>query len=488
MKKLLCLILSLIMTLSCTVLLFSCKKEEIKSGTDTETKKYDEDSIYYERSLVSDGLEPRDFGGRPFRVVTLYPDEVYIEKEDRNQGDLLKDATFQVTETVEKRFNTEIVIAYEGYYIDVRDYIAKTVLASSDEFDLAMGQLLETGGMIEKNLFINWYDIEHIDFSKPWWYKSCNEELTYDGKCVLAVSHLNHSAITETYCIMFNKALAESYELGNLYDVVLQGDWTYDYFLELISDVYVDNGNDKRDEDDFYGMSQIGCNAIINWIYAFENPICKKNAEGVPEITLNSDRIDTIVNRIYDLCYNTNGAWCDFSTSSIDYLARELFYEGNAIFTHNKIGDATSERLRNFEDDYGILPFPKYDENQKEYKTMSGEWQTVLTVPKTVKDTDFVGTIVEALSAENWKTWTPTLYEIALKTRYLRDNESKEVLDILIENTVYDFGYVFHFGYSNFLSEMINAGNNNFQSYFKKRKTHANYEYKQTLKTFDKLD
>jgi hypothetical protein len=480
--------MSMLMLFSSVNLLFSCdKKEEDKTTASVEEKKYDEDSIYYERSLVSDELEPRDFGGRPFRVVTIYPDEVYIEKQDRNQGDLLKDATFLVTNTVEKRFNTEIQVVYDGYYTEVRDYISKTVLANSDEFDLAMGQLLETGGIVEKGLFLNWYDIDHINFSKPWWYKSSAEELTYDGKCILAVSHLNHSAITETYCIMFNKELAQSYELGNLYDVVLNGDWTYDYFIELVKDIYRDNGNDKRDKDDIYGMSQIGCNAIITWAYAFDNPICKKNSNDIPEIALNSHKIDTIVDNIYDMCYNTNGVWCDFSPSSLEYEACDLFYEGRAIFTQNILKAVTKEELRNFEDDYGILPMPKFDETQKDYKTMSGEWQTTLAVPKTCKDTDFVGTIVEALSAQSWKTWTPTFYEIALKTRYLRDNESKKVLDILIENTVYDFGYVYHFGLSNFLSEMILYDNNNFQSYFKRKKSHANYNFKQILKAFDKL-
>jgi len=489
MKKAGALILAIIIIFSSTSLLFSCSKAPtIAENKDYEAKKHEEDSIYYERSLISDDLETVDYGGKAFRVVALYPDEIFIDKSERNKGDLLKDTTFAVTDTVEKRFNTNVEVVYSGDYIEVRDYIAKTVLSGSDEFDLVMSHLLETGNIVEKGLFLNWYDIENVDFSKPWWYKSNSDELTYDGKCILAVSHLNHSAITETFCIMFNKELAASYELGNLYDVVLRGDWTYDYFLQLVADVYQDNGNDKRDEDDFFGMSQLASNAIMTWTYAFENPICKKNEEGVPTLSLKSDRIDTIVNRIYDMCYNTNGVWCDFTQGSRKFDACKLFYNRKAIFTHNILGAVLTEDLRNFEDDYGILPMPKYDETQREYKTMSSEWQTVLAVPKTCRDTEFVGTIVEALSAENWKTWTPTIYEIALKTRYLRDSESKKVLDILIENTVYDFGYVYHFGFSNFLSEMILLNKNNFQSYYTSKRANANYGLKQTIKAFDKLD
>jgi hypothetical protein len=131
---------------------------------------------------------------------------------------------------------------------------------------------------------------------------------------------------------------------------------------------------------------------------------------------------------------------------------------------------------------------PKFDENQKDYCSTVGGYHTILAVPKTIKDTDFVGTIVEALSAENWKIKTPTFYEIALKTRYLRDNESKEVLDILVDTVKFDFGFIYHFGFSNFVNEMMFADNNNFQSYFKKKKTYANYDLKQILKVYQKMN
>ena len=111
----------------------------------------------------------------------------------------------------------------------------------------------------------------------------------------------------------------------------------------------------------------------------------------------------------------------------------------------------------------------------------------MLAIPKTCKDTEFVGRIVEALSAESWKTVTPTLYEIALKTRYLRDSESKDIMDIIINNVVFDFGYVYNTGFSYIVQNMMKAGNNNFQSYYSSNRANANYKLKQVLKAFSKL-
>jgi hypothetical protein len=120
---------------------------------------------------------------------------------------------------------------------------------------------------------------------------------------------------------------------------------------------------------------------------------------------------------------------------------------------------------------------------------MADGFHTVLAVPKTCKDTAYVGTIVEALSAETWKTVTPTFYEIALKTRYLRDAESKQVLDLVINGRTFDFGYIYDGfqGFSFTLQRMMSAGNNNFESQYNKIFASARYRYKTVVKTFAKL-
>ncbi len=488
MKKILCFILSLVMLMSSVVLLFACgKKEGSNGGTSGEIKQYEEDSIFYERSLVSDDLPEKDYGGRTLRVVALYPGEIYTVDEKRNQGDLLADAIFARNQAVENRFNVNIEVVYTGNYVEVADYASKTILAGSDEFDLMSGQVLETAKTVGKNLYLNWYNIEHVNFDKPWWFESMKDDLTYDGKAILAISHLNTSAVGGAYCIFFNKNLAASYELGDLYSVVLNGDWTFDKFMECVKDIYSDDGNDSRGEEDFYGFCTTNSTSLHAWLPAFDNPICAKDGDGKPSLVIKSDKIDTIVNNIYDMCYNTNGVWCDTYAGGGQSTATKLFFEKRAIFTELGLSEATTQRLRDFEDEYGILPMPKLDETQLKYKTLTGGHHTVLTVPKTCRDTEFVGLIVEALSAESWKTYTPTLYEIALKTRYLRDSESKEVLDIVVDGNTFDFGYVYNVGFAYSIEELIKQGSNNFQSYYTRKRSDANYKLKTAIKAFDKL-
>lgn len=488
MERKLSLLLALLMLVS--AFLFSCGNDENKSSTNKEyeEKQYEEDSIFYERSLVSDDLVTEDFGGREFRIVTHDPSEFYIPEEERNQGDLIKDAKFARNEAVENRFNVKLTLAYTGTYPEVSSYVSKTVLAGSDEFDLLMGMAVDTGDIVNKRLFLNWYDIENIDFTKPWWASSTSEELTVNGVALLAISDFNFSALTRTYCYMFNKNLAASYEIGDLYQLALDGKWTFDKVLEIVKGIYVDDGNDNRDENDFYGMTHSNGSPINTYLWAFDNPICVKDADGVPQIAIKTDKINNIVNDIYDLIYSTGGVYYDNDAPSGTRYASDMFLAKKAIFVPESLLAPLSERFRNFDDDYGLLPYPKYDENQAEYHTMADGFHTVLAVPKTVTDTAFVGKIVEALSAETYKTVVPTFYEIALKSRYLRDSESKEVLDIIINGRTFDFGYIYDGweGFSFTLQRMIAAGDNNFESMYNKLYKVVRYQYKAIVKTFEK--
>ena len=495
MKRIIALFLALLMIFSTAAFtLTSCGEEEktddkndesVTANTPTE-----EGDIFAERAAISDELGEYDFGGRKFRIASHNPKEFMVDEEDRNKGNLITDAKYARNVMVENRFNFEMEVAYSGTYSEVVSWVTKTVMSGVDEFDLFDSHSASAGGAVLKNVFLNWYDIPNIDFSKPWWSSSCANELTYDGKCILAVSDFNYGALSGSYCMFFNKNLATAYDLGNLYEVVLDGKWTFDYFYNLIKDIYIDSdGSGDKSDGDFYGFSQghwYSCD-ISPWTWAFDNPIMTKNEDGVPTISVKTDKINNIITSIYDMVYNTQGV--HYRPDNDKPQGMDLFYSKQAIFSLATIGSPTGEKLRNFEDEYGMLPIPKWDENQQKYLTMACGEHTILAVPKTVKDTEFVGTVVEALSAESYKQVTPTLYEIALKTRYLRDNESKEVLDLVIDGRVYDFGYIYdNFqGFGFMLGTILASHSNNFESYYAKNYGNARIHFKKIIKVFDKL-
>ena len=103
--------------------------------------------------------------------------------------------------------------------------------------------------------------------------------------------------------------------------------------------------------------------------------------------------------------------------------------------------------LRSMETDFGIVPNPKYTESQERYYDLislgSGNG---MAIPVTTQDTERTGIIVEALSAESKYTLTPAYYDITLKTKLSRDEESAAMLDIIFTSRVFELGLEFGWG------------------------------------------
>jgi hypothetical protein len=57
-----------------------------------------------------------------------------------------------------------------------------------------------------------------------------------------------------------------------------------------------------------------------------------------------------------------------------------------------------------------------------------------------------VGMILEAMSAHSYYDLQNEYVEVSLKTRYARDDESEAMLDIILNNRVFDPGVIFNFG------------------------------------------
>jgi len=98
------------------------------------------------------------------------------------------------------------------------------------------------------------------------------------------------------------------------------------------------------------------------------------------------------------------------------------------------------------ETDFGMLPYPKYDENQDSYNTnlMTQRIQGI-SVPTTNTDPERTGIILEALAYHSDIVRT-AYYDITLTGKYARDEESIAILDTIFESRCYDIGKAFDWG------------------------------------------
>lgn len=494
-EKLIARLLFLVMLLSVFATAVACaesvgeqKAETSEAATETDTEELTDTE---QRLLISDDLPEVGFDGKTFDILTRtsHVADFYCEEMD---GDVINDAVYTANRNVKERFN--IVIAphdvSETDESTLTTTLNKSVRAGDDEYDLAIGHMIFMGTSVTNSLYYNLYDLQYIDFGKPWWIQSCQEQLTIDGKTFLALGDLTYNSLDYTYCFYFNKNKFQDYNYAYPYDAVNSGTWTFDYMLSLAAGIYSDlNGNNKEDEYDFYGFVTNRASADTTWTYAFGEYVTEFNSEGYPELVINNEKTVKIVEKLYDMFYNTAGVCSDNPLGIVwPEITINAFKNSNTLMATGEFFYATTY-FRDIEDDYGFLPYPKWDESQDGYYTMLDGYAPLFGVPITIGDTDFVSIIIEAMSAEGYKHITPAYYDVALKTKFTRDEESASMINLILSGRVFDFGFLYDGwnGMAFYLQNMFyNSKTKDFASYYAKHEKAALKYYDKIITSYEK--
>jgi len=127
--------------------------------------------------------------------------------------------------------------------------------------------------------------------------------------------------------------------------------------------------------------------------------------------------------------------------------------------------------LRDMQADYGIIPYPKYDEAQDKYYSRIWDAMSLMCVPVNCEKTEAVGAFMEAMASESYRTVTPAYYEIALKGKYARDDVSSQMLDMVRDGAYLSFASIYNGSLGNpwdCMRDLMSKKSKNFASWYEK--------------------
>jgi hypothetical protein len=173
--------------------------------------------------------------------------------------------------------------------------------------------------------------------------------------------------------------------------------------------------------------------------------------EGVPVINTISDRHIQVVSALCDLFADQNITLLAGS-KQLSHIANpyndgifKVFRNGQALMFFEMIG--TIPTFRDMEDDFGLLPLPKFDENQKQYHSFTSYgWATSYSIPVTNGNLERTGMRLETMAGYSGDTIIPALIDISLKSKFARDEDSAEMLEIIFDTKTYDLGVDYSWG------------------------------------------
>lgn len=403
----------------------------------------------------ADVPDDKNFDGEDFTILVsgnvTYHDFTYDESD---KGTVLDQAIFSRNEKINSYFNISIIVneifEFGTSYGTGPGYreMFKHYQAGEGGYDLAMIGTHDVCNLAVKGKLYNLNEMPYIDLSKQWWDQKANEQLSMKGIMFYTTGSLSTIVDQFTFCILFNKKLAEEKQVGDLYEIVNQGKWTLDKWREITMGISEDlNGDDIYNEKDLYG-SLVWNDTTLGVINAAGEAVAKLNENGEVELSLYNERTEKMLADYLECAYSKN---C-FNIQTIDSSVRtatrrNMFMNDQALFWLYNVGD-DNNAYRNSETlNYGFLPYFKLDEQQEEYACHIQEGACYfLCVPGLVEDAEKTGMITEAMAAESYYTIRPAYFEKQLVGFYISDTESKDMLDIIFSTRIFDVGAFYQVG------------------------------------------
>ena len=441
--------------------------------------------------LVPD-LPESDFDGYEFRIYSKGPSynewgsqDIYASEET---GEPINDAVYKRNRFVEEKYNIKIVDIPSAS--DMVGTVRKSVSAGDDAYDALVPNMIDQSTLASGGNIMNLKEVPHLDLSNVWWDQKANIDLTIGNKLFFTVGDLFIMDNDATWLVIFNKELIKELALENPYDIVRNDKWTFDKLLDMCKGVSKDvNGDGVMGREDFYGNVSQGENMTAYYLASGEKYV-EKDSNDLPFTAMNTERSLSVIEKIYDLMYDNTVSYnyWDFINEPEPFKITQAMFENNqAVFKITALQLVI--RMRNMETNFGIIPMPKFDETQKDYGHYVHPTASALSVPVTNSDTARTGIILEALAAESYYTVRPAYYEVSINGKFLRDDESIEMLDIILDSRVYELAMSFGWsGLGGILEDLYRPKNRDFVSTYEKKQDVYTKAIEKTIGEFTAVD
>ena len=480
-------------------MVFACAKDEKPSSSTADHISAAEENQPAEEPAELQNPIPKDvtFGGAEIRIVhcTYFPEEQVFMNVESEIGEIVNDAIYRRDLKVQGDLNvnfkfTEVSLVNGG---DFKKMVKNSVSSGSDDYDMLIGVQYDCVQLATAGVYANLASAPYIDLDQPWWHaKHIQDELTI-GKDTLyfLAGDISLNFIRNMGCAFFNKQVYIDH-FGNpddMYKLVLDGKWTIDKLDEICRVMYKDlNGDGKPDNDDRYGCGVITSNLTDHFTYAAGTRASARDEQGIPYFMMNNERTVSFTEKLHNLYYNNEGVRVFASAEDTNnilipgkFMNNELLFDFGWFYI--------SELLRDMKADYGIIPFPKYDESQPTYLSLAHDIVPLYCVPQTCVKTEAVCAVLESMAFESYKTVVPAYYEIALKLKYTRDTaeDAFKIIDIIHDNVTTDFAYVYNYALNNLgliMRDLMGSKSADFVSKYEKLEAKAQASLEKLIDTY----
>ncbi len=413
------------------------------------------------QSLEAYPYETPDLGGytlRVFNMETLW--NMYIDIDtDATNGEVLNDAVYNRNRKAESalNFKLEEIISIEEDITIHNQQIQDAVLSGEDLYDVVYASIKYSPAMLTDGYFLNLLDVEGLHLQEDWWDSVVAENATINDCLYTATSPMHLMPYDSAWILFFNKDMMEQNDMEMPYNLVRENKWTIEALLGYTKVIANLNGDASfawnKDGSCVYGMSAHS-NAGEHFITSAGEAFVSNDKNGNVAFRADSERFFNVITALAGL-FDTSAGYTlaadtdDFNPDLGGYM--HVFHSERALFLTAEIKAA--QLLRDMEASFGLVPIPKYDETQESYRCDFVNACLFYTIPVTNTHLTETAAASDYLSYLSSREVIPVYYENVVEQKGLRDEDSIEMLDIVLSNKTVDLGNLF--GWSATLFESI---------------------------------
>lgn len=359
---------------------------------------------------------------------------------DSENGEHLNDAMFKRALALEDNMGVTLEETNVDYG-EFLDFARQTILAGDNPYDFLVVNDRDLNAFIQEELLLNLLDFDDLQLNEDWWLHETNDLVQIGDTLHCAKGYASLLVVDSLNIMLFNEDLAEKLQLDSPYSLVMDGSWTLDKFSEyLMAGTALNLGSDVPDTQNVWNYDQPGngsaCSGLL--VGCGETSFEVKNGQIV--CTAGSERFINVCDKIASIM-SLNKPYMFFKE---EYGVGTKFVTNQALFSYGEIN--LTRRLRSADFSFGILPSPKYDEQQNRYYCRTSWTSAGISIPLTAADPEMSAAVADALNYISYETVWPIYREAVLEQKNLRNEESIEILDIVLRSGVPALNQVFNVG------------------------------------------
>lgn len=449
-RRLFCALLAGLLAGGMLMGMIGCGREETETtGGDTTAS---ETTVNTEETELMPDVPITDMEGKDMHLFIqgwcnydpLQIKDILVEEIN---GEGINDAAYNRNLEMEQLFNCTLSAEVEpNSYDDGINHVINTVTAGDAAYDFVLMRAIQYNRLCLSGGFYMLSDVPHIDLTKPWWDSGFYDAVSILGKTYGAISDITINSYLLAADVYFNKDMIQDYGLDDPYTLVNEGKWTWDKMFEMADVVDQDlNGDGNYTNEDLFGITYID-DSPEALLTAANVTFAELDKDGIPQVTLYSENNMTKIMHLSDLLQDQAISFnCHARSPQANADEAGMLVRGATLFCLGGLYYAPEMRM--MDQEFGIVPYPKYDDEQNEYRIpMVTVALTYASVPLTNTDLDNTGIFMEYYAYLGRRDIVPALYEKLLLGKVSRDNESQAMLDIIFNNRFFDTGMIFDFG------------------------------------------